>query len=66
MAARGQKCRHGRASFTKEAEVSLGSSVMEWMSRKMLMKTGWTNRQEPDVMGVWILSVGRTLLKCPM
>ena len=52
----GQKCRHRRASFTKEAEVSLGSSIMECMSRKMMMKTGWTDRQEPDVMGVWILS----------
>ena len=57
MATCGQKCRHRRASFTKEAEVSLGSSVMEYMCRKMMMmKTSWTDRQEPDVMGVWILS----------
>lgn len=44
----------GEHAFTKEAKVSLGSSVTECMSRKMMMKTGWTDRQEPDVMGVWI------------
>lgn len=53
----GQKCRHRRASVTKETEGgSFGSGVVECVSGKRMMKAGWTGRQKPSVIGALILS----------